>query len=260
MVGLLIFMAASSLALADSTPPDGKVSVAGGGISYPLTSFTTSIPTSAITTCPSTGTLPTDCTLFGTQTPQYVLGLINETGYASSILDITLNFSSFSEGEQVVNCDGGSVFQYNNCGTGLPLSSGGTVAIDFSQGDGTGIGCYDTSTEANTAANAACEANNAAAAASGSAYQTVIPFPGNSPLSPCPTTPAPGVIGAGATAVCGPAEFVIGFGTDGDLFPADATITGVTVTIVPEPSSLLLLLAGLIMILPLTRLRNTVTA
>lgn len=264
---LILVLGACSLSFADSTPPDGKVGVAGGGTSTPLTSFTTTGLQSDIIACvpDSSGNYPPDCVAFaasGQPMPQYVIGLINETGYASSILDLSVTFSSFSpsEGPQSIDCDGGTVFEYNNC-SGLTLTpNGGTVQIDFSQGDGTGIGCYDTSTEANAAANAACVANNAAAAASGMAYQTAIPFPGESALSPCPTTPAPGPIGAGATAVCGPAEFLIGFGAPGDDFPDDATITGLTVNIVPEPSSLLLLGAGLLLILPLSRMRNRVIA
>lgn len=253
---LMFLLAASSLALADSNPPDGGVGVKGGGLSTGITSNSTPITFSNCAGATDSSVVY-DCGLFGTGT-QAVFAGINETGLPWTYATLQFTVSSPLLESDTVNCFGSPIFNANNCGFTLQAGFSGTVAITFTQKGGIGIGCFDPNPNDGNPWNNLCSQNNNAAYENGSGIidSGVL----QAGATKCPP-PAPGF-----TNVCGPNEFVIGLGITnsdgtGGTFPSDLLQDMSTMTLtVPEPSSLLLLALGLLASLSVGLLRTKVTA
>ena len=248
----VLVLSCSGIARADTlNPPDGIVGVKGGSGSTQIT--TLEFPLTFLPCQGASGSVLADCNLFGTgpTAPQEIFAGINDTGTPWDSLDVELTLPTWTGGN-VLNCDGGTFFTVNNCaqlsselvGSTTPQ----TVTIDFSQGGGNGIGCFDNINSNSIAihGNVECAANSFVNYNFGSPtglYDN--PF-----ASSCGNTP---------DEVCGGSDFVIalGYGGSTTTFPTlpigdVAAATGATI---PEPSSLLQLLTGLAALLGLRFLR-----
>jgi hypothetical protein len=243
----------TGIAHADTlTPPDGIVGVKGGSGSEQIT--TLEFPLTFLPCVGATGSVLADCNLFGTGTnaPQEIFAGINDTGTPWDSLDVELTLPTWTAGN-VLNCDGGTFFSINNCAQlSSELAPGSTtpqtVTIDFSQGSGNGIGCFDNINSNSIAQNANWECG----------VNSFVNYNWGHPkglydnpwASSCGNTP---------DEVCGGSDFVIalGYGGSTTTFPTlpigdVAAATGATI---PEPSSLLQLLTGLAGLLGLRFLR-----
>jgi len=249
----LILMCAAFAHADDINPPDGIIGVKGGSGSTQITSL--SFPLTFVSCAGATGSTLADCDLFGSgpDAPQEVFAGINDTGMAWDALSIELTLPTWTAGN-VLTCDGGSFFSINNCAAiSSELVVGNTpqtVTINFMQGSGNGIGCYDT---INT--NVAAIKGNA-----GCFLSSVKNYNFGSPTglydnpfgAPCGNT---------LDEVCGGSDFVLGLGYGGaaQAFPSlpVGDGAGANGASIPEPSSLLLLFAGLAAVLGLRFLRFT---
>jgi hypothetical protein len=221
-------MLCAALAHADGiNPPDGNVKLSGGSGSQSITTlnFTGSFCIAGTTGCP---VLPPD-------DPQAYFEGKNDTGVPWTFLDLTITFPETTTVEDIpIGCDGGGFFSIlgGACGTTIMTSTTAptVVMVDFSQGSGTGISCYDPGDET---AYSACTAFSANGIANGTTFAEPVCYP------PSPDTPP--------NEVCGNYDFLIELGTTGSTFQTlpDTTFTGVA-GVAPEPSGLVLLGTGLL--------------
>jgi len=219
-------MLCAALAHADGiNPPDGNVGIKGGSGSQSITTlnFTGTFCIAGTTGCPA---LPPD-------NPQAYFEGKNDTGIPWTFLDLTITFPETATVEDIpIGCDGGGFLSIlgGACGTTIATSTTAltVVMVDFTQGTGTGIACFDPT---DTSADAACGSFNPNGPTNGGVF----------PAQPCvaqPTLP---------NEVCGNYDFLIELGFDGNTFPTlpDTTFTGVA-GVAPEPSGLVLLGTGLL--------------
>jgi hypothetical protein len=252
----------AGLAKADNItpPPDGDVGVLGGSDSVQITSLAFGL---TFLPC-SNSIVAADCALIASETgtaPQEAFGGVNDTGEAWNTLQIEVTLPSWDPTTESLGCSGGNFFSINNCAqVNLDLvdsSSPQTVTIQFGQGTGTGIGCFDTVYSNQTAfnANVNCAINSAVNYNFGSPtglYDN--PF-----VSSCNSLDE----------VCGGSDFVVAIGYGGDPFPTGPTdnslpdanaSAGANGAPVSEPSTLLCLCAGLLGILSMGWARKKLAA
>jgi hypothetical protein len=228
-IAVLIIILAfhGALSFADVVPPDGNIGTKSGGRSTPITSLT-----QALTFSPcagATGDVAFDCALFGGA--QQIFAGVNETGIPLD--SIRIGFSGYSQTlDPTVNCDGGTIFQ--NCFTSV---SGSTLTVNFLQGNGTGIGCYDTSNQIDPSLNVTCFLNSEAAISSNRIHGTDLPYSILPIQSAGPCEPPEGFPPG---AVCGSDEFVIGIGYGGNTFNQPLSLDASFTANAPEPPTLVL--------------------
>jgi hypothetical protein len=250
--GLLIFCAA--LAHADNiTPPDGDLGVLGGSNSVQITSL--SFALNFLPCAGATGGVLADCNLFGTgvNAPQEIFAGINDTGTPWDSLQIQLTLPTWNSAD-VLGCDGGAFFTIDNCdqisSELITSSSPQTVTIDFMQGGGNGIGCYDLVNSNSIAING--DLNCLVNSINNYNFGSPTGLYDNPLTSSCGNTP---------DEVCGGSDFVIALGYSQDTFPSVPVGDTAVANAVPEPASLLLLFAGfgLVSLLSLARRKITTT-
>ena len=166
------------------TPPDGNVGIKNGGHSESITTLATPLTFSSCAGAAAGSDTALDCALFGGA--QEIFAGIDDTGYAWNTLTIDLTGYNPTT-DPVVTCDGGSDFQ--NCSIAV---IGTTLAITFTQGDGTGVSC-DIYTNN-------CVTNSVNAALNDLNGNPLLPYDSFPPFCNLPG------------AVCGSDEFVIGIG------------------------------------------------
>lgn len=225
---LAVLLLCTSASFADGIP-DGKVGMVGGSDPTPITSLPS---TFTFTSCSGSGA-PAECTEFPTSdgTIESVFAAINETGVAWNELTLVLNFGNGLSGDvgTMINCDGGTLFSVTAGGCGTIIQAGETsVTLQFYQGTGSGIGCYDTS---GLAYASSCLLNSIAAQQANALNPN---GPVNAYDNPVDTKCPPGQLPG---EVCGPNSFAIGV----SLF--ETPPTGGTLS-VPEPSTPQLLGVG----------------
>jgi hypothetical protein len=240
---LAVLALCCSLSYADSTLPDGNIGGKSGGNSTPITSL--SQPFTFSPCAGATGDVAFDCALFGTgaNAPQEIFAGINETGVAWNSLSISLTGLTMTDG--TVGCDGGALFSINNCPITIPAS--GSVVVNFLQGTGTGIGCFNPALSLSDPTNVACFASSTANALNNTNHGTSLPYWNPPLLGGCnpPTFFPPG-------AVCGSDEFVIGVGFGGNTFNPNNIPIGLTLSAnSPEPQTILLVGGAMISMLML---------
>jgi len=247
----------AGLAHADNiTPPDGDLGVLGGSNSTQITSLSFGI---TFLPC-SDPSVSADCALIASENggvaPQELFGGVNDTGVAWNTLAVALTVPTWNTGTESLSCSGGTFFSINNCSSlGLVTSNNPqTVLVDFTQGTGTGIGCYDDEYTNSIAINADI----------GCFFNSIENYP-NAPYD------NPLVSSCTAPEVCGASNFVIalGYGPDsqfptggpnGNSLPDVNAAAGADGAPVPEPPTLPCLLAGLVGILSLSLVRKKITA
>lgn len=234
MTRTLRWLAASALTLCCSVMclgqvPDGGVKVSGGGKSLDITSLSSAQMFSSCTENPSADTV-FDCNLFGGA--QEIFAGINETGVAWNSLSLVLAGYN-STADPTVNCDTNAAFA--DCSVAV---SGSNLIVDFSQGNGTGVGCV-------FGVNSCGENSLAAFINDLNPKNPLLPY--NNPF---------GCILPGS--VCGSPEFVIGVGPDDQAFNVALSpnfglgANGTTPpTPLPEPSTWVLLAGAALALLVL---------
>lgn len=223
LLGACVLLSAGSAA-ADTIPLDPRAGVAGGGLSTPI--FGTTF-TFVLQLCGQEGS-PAECTSGPFTNPQAVFAGQNLSAVPWTNITVTLNLPNPLAVAQAFTCEGGTLFTMTDCPAILPV---GTTSVTFSlsKGTGTGIGCFDPLDS--DPANTQCLINSIA----------VLTTPGstdpyyNPNVTECPEDPRE---------VCGPSHFVIAVGFSGDVWPQGSIPTGGT-AVVPEPSTMALMLAGL---------------
>ncbi len=228
VLALSVLMSCAALAHADGiNPPDGNVGIKGGSGSQ------------SITTLPFTGTfcipVSAGCPALPPDNPQAYFEGKNDTGIPWTYLNLTITFPETTTVEDIpIGCDGGGFFSIlgGACGTTIATSTSAptVVLVDFSQGSGTGISCYDPG---DTAAYSACQTFSNNGIANGTTFAEPVCYP------PAPNTPP--------NEVCGNYDFLIELGFDGNTYPTlpETTFTG-TAGVTPEPSALILFGSGLL--------------
>jgi hypothetical protein len=245
----VVILSCAALAHADSLPPDGIIGVKGGSGSEQIDSL--SFAFTFVPCAGATGDVLADCNDVGTgaNAPQEIFAGVNDTGMPWDTLTIDLSLPTWNAALDTLGCGDSNFFSSCTVVGGQPITSSSpqTVTVDFSQGTGTGIGCYDTEDFNAEGINGTleCAANSLINDNLGFGPPTGLydnPF-----VSSCDSTDE----------VCGGSDFVIGIGYGDDPFlpgtlPSDgaAGVNGAPVPS-PEPSSLPLLFAGLAAILSL---------
>ena len=213
----------SAASFADGLPPDGNVGIKSGSNSTPITS---TVQNFTFTSCTGSGA-PAECGLFGSGV-QAIFAGINESGVAFSSLAVILNFPTTITTDLSITCDAAGIFQFNNCAS-LTTVGKDSLTVQFLQGNGSGIGCYDTT---GAAYDTTCLTNSIAA----QQYNILHPgaaLPYDNPVDgSCP----PGQV---AGEVCGSNDFVIGIGY-GQGNQWNDIPTGGTLLANPEPPTFLL--------------------
>jgi hypothetical protein len=249
----IVILSCAALAHADSLPPDGIIGVKGGSGSEQIDSL--SFAFTFVPCAGASGDVLADCNDVGTgaNAPQEIFAGINDTGMPWDSLTIDLTLPTWNSTADTLGCGVGGFFSSCAIVGAQPITSLSpqTVTVDFTQGTGTGIGCYDTEdlNAEGIDGTLECGVNSLVNYNFGSPtglYDN--PF-----VSSCDSTDE----------VCGGSDFVIGIGYGGDTFPAAMlpSVGGAGVDGAPvpasEPSSLLLLFAGLAALLSLRFLRLT---
>lgn len=241
-----VFLLAGLSSFAYAQVPDGGVGVKHSLNSLPITTLSGGLTFTPCSPTPSEPDLATDCSTYGAQA---VFAGVNETGVGWSNLSIT--YSGWNQSmDPSVNCDGSTFFQHctivdaTDCATSTVCS----FTANFTQGNGSGVGCYNFSLSSNDPTNAACLTNSGNTAASNIVHTTSDPY--YNPLATytagigCtygPTLPAypPG-------AICGPSDFALTIGGTGINFNAPLSNDVTYAAATPEPQTLLLVGAAML--------------
>lgn len=236
----VFFLIGSVSAIAQAQVPDGGIGVHGSLNSVEITSLSSPL---LFLNCSSSG-LPADvaadCKNYGAQA---VFSGINATGQGWGNLSVSL-LGYDPATDPVVGCNGDGFFE--NCTNTVSHCNSGdtscTLTVSFSQGDGSGIGCYGSNLTSSQ--NATCVANGIAEGltniAEGTSSPYFNPFATYTPGVGCTYTPTPGTPAYPPGAVCGSNDFAITIGGPGIDFNVLPDLSASLDANSPEPQTLLL--------------------